>query len=386
MLAFGVLVVASIIGAYLLLQSRLGYGVALINRNLTPAPTIALTPTKRFEDFVQLAVAAENAGDYRKAIELYDQASRRRPSDPQLHARAARLYVYLNEPVKGEQRALKALSYDADHAYARAVLCLALNWQRRYDESIRECQQAIERDGRLVEAHAWLGESFADKADLDKALENGQKALDMDADNIDALRVMGYINYIFGRYQSALGYYRRALDVNPNLPEVRVGMSSIFINIAIAASDAGSIYSNADAAIAVLTPTIRLDDRNTEAYEKLGEAYRIRGQFEASDLAFERAIALDPQRISAYSKRGILRFQRYFFPGAVSDFTTVISLSREASRTVSSDTYWWLAYAHQSNGQCGDARRILNEGRTVYPDNDYLARVAIEIERKCAGR
>jgi tetratricopeptide (TPR) repeat protein len=374
------------IGVYLLLQSRLGGGVAILNANITPSPTIALTPTRRFEDFVQLASTAEDAGDYRKAIELYDQASRRRPNDPQLHARAARLLIYLNEPVKGEQRALKALSYDAEHAYARAVLCLALNWQRRYDESIRECQLSIQRDGRLVEAHAWLAESFADKEDLDSALKSGQTALDMNADNIDALRVMGYVNYIFGRYESALGYYRRALDVNPNLPEVRVAMSSIYINAATAAGDAGSIYGNADAAIGVLTPTIRLDDKNTEAYEKLGEAYRIRGQFEQSDLAFERAIELDPQRISTYSKRGILRFQRYFFPGAVADFTTVITLSREASRTVSSDTYWWLAYSYQSNSQCGDARRTLDEGRTVHPENDYLVRVATEIERKCAGR
>jgi superkiller protein 3 len=384
--AFLVLLVAVVGGMYLLLQMRLGTGPNLLEPNATATLTPVLTPTRSFSDFVELAETAETGGQYRKAIEYLDQASRRKPNDPLLHARVARLLVYLNEPAKAEQRARKALSYDAQSAYSLAVLCLAVEWQNRLDEAITACESAIQLDAKLPEAHAFLAEAYADKEDLAAARKSGELALDLAPNNVDALRVLGYVNFVFGRYDTALTYYRRALDVNPNLPQVRVAMSSIFINYAIASGDAASIYGNADAAIRTLTPTLELDNKNALAYERLGEAYRIRGEFEKSDIAFENALKLEPKRISVYTKRGVLRFQRGFFPGSVEDYTRAISLSREISDTISVIDYSFLAYAQQRSGECAGARQALADALTAYPENEYLGRVSVEIERNCQGR
>ncbi len=373
-------------GGYLLLQTRLGGGIGFARREGTPTQGVAPTPTRSFDDFVKQAEAAEARGAYRSAIELFDQASRRRPNEPDLHRRVARLMVFLNQPEKAEARARKALELKADHAPSRAVLCMAVEWQKRFDEAIAECRAALELEPKLVEAHAYLAEALADKEDFSGALSSGQQALDLDAKNTDALRNMGYLYYVFGRYDTALEYFRRALDVNPNLPVVLVGMAKIHITWAAAGAETAVINGNADTAAQLLEQAIALDDQNAEAYERLGEAYRIRGEFEKSGLAFDKALKLEPERISAYTRRGVLRFQRYAFLGAIDDYTRAISLTRSISKTITPTDYTFLGYAQQLAGRCDAARLTMSDALQLSPDNEYLAASAREIEGRCAGK
>lgn len=385
-LAFIVLFGALIGGGYLLLQMRLGGGPSFALRSATPSPTIPVTPTRSFDDFVKQGAESELAGNYRRAIELYDQASRRRPNDPDLHRRVARLLILLNDPAKGELRARKALEIDTNHAPSRATLCMALEWQKRFDEAERECATALQLDPKLVEAHAYYAELQADREDLDGALKSAQEALDLDAANTDALRAMGYVYYVFGRYDTALNYYDRALAVNPNLPVVLVGKAKIYNTWAVAGANAGVIYANADAAIEALRAAIAIDEKNVEAYERLGEAYRIRGEFGKSSQVFDTAAKLDPSRISVYTRRGVLRFQQYAFLQAIEDYTTAISLSKALSQTISATDYTFLGYAQQLAGQCDAARVTMSDAMTLYPENGYLSASAQEIDQRCVGK
>ncbi|NJM40190.1 MAG: hypothetical protein HC853_05210 [Anaerolineae bacterium] len=74
---------AVIIGAYLWVQRRLGTG-PLIGPPVTPTPAITLTPTRSIEENIAQAEAAVNDGNFRSAVALYDQLSRRRPNDVDL--------------------------------------------------------------------------------------------------------------------------------------------------------------------------------------------------------------------------------------------------------------------------------------------------------------
>jgi tetratricopeptide (TPR) repeat protein len=383
-LALIVLLIALVGSGYLLLQVRLGVRenpFAAGQRTVTPA--VSPTPTRSFDDFLKQAQDAERAGVYRDAIALYEQASRRQPNNPDLHARIARLLVFLNEPAKGEQRARKALTVDVTHAPSRAVLCMALNWLERIEEAIVECELAIKSDPNLVIGHAYLGEAFADKEQKDNALKSLQRALELDPRNTDALRNMGYLYTIFGQYETALSWYERALEINPNLPVVLVGVAKIRNVWALSTTDPTVIKGHGVAAVYALTQTIALDDKNAEAHEWLGESYRNLGEFEKSVAVFDQAVKLDPRRITTYTRRGILRFQRYDYLNAVVDFTTAISLSREISRQVTVNNYTFLGYSLQLANRCDEAQQIMAEAQAAHPGNDGIRGSAAEIASRC---
>ncbi len=386
---FALLVLLVALGGsgYLLLQMRLGNNPDVFSAaEATTLPRLTVTPTRSFDDFVKQAETAELAGNYRKAVELYDQASRRKPNDADLHSRIARLLVFMNDPAKGEQRARKALSINVNHAPSRAVLCMAVEWQGRLDEAQAECDTAIKADPKLLIAHAYLAETLADKEDKDGALKAVQIALDIDPRSTDALRNMGYLYYVFGQYETAMSWYDRALEVNPNLPVVLVGQAKIRNLWANSSVDPVTVKINGNAAVYALTRTLELDDKNVEAHERLGEAYRILGEFDKAPLAFDKAIKLDPKRVSIYTRRGVLRFQRYDFLNAITDYTTAIALSKENNKNISAIDYTYLGYAQQWANRCGDARQTLQDAQRLYPDNGSLPGVAAEIERRCASK
>jgi tetratricopeptide (TPR) repeat protein len=385
-IALVVLLVALAGSAYLVLQMRLGLRAnPFAAGQLTAPPAISPTPTRSFDDFLGQAEAAEKAGTYRAAIALYDQASRRKPNDPNLHARIARLYVFLNDPAKGEQRARKALTIDVTHAPSRAVLCMALEWQARIDEAIIECRLALKADPNLAIGHAYLAEALADKEDKDGALAALQRALEIEPKNTDALRNMGYLYEVFGQYETALSWYERALEVNPKLPVVLVGIAKIRNVWSISTTDPTVIKGHGTAAVYALTQTIALDKDNAEAYEWLGESLRNLGEFDSSILQFDKAVKLDPKRISTYTRRGILRFQRYDYLNATLDFTSAISLSREISRPVTVNTYRYMGYSLQLSNRCGDARALMTEAQGAYPSNDIIRDSTLEIDKRCAA-
>jgi tetratricopeptide (TPR) repeat protein len=376
----GFLVLAAVLvaGGYLLVQMRLGNSFTLGRRQPTRTPTAQATPTRNADDFLRLAEASENDGDYRKAIEWYDQAGRRRPNDPDLHRRVARLLVFLNDPVRAEQRARKALEINPNHASSKATLCLAIEWQKRIDEAIVECEAAIQLDPKLSIAHAYLAETLADKAatsggsDIAPALVAAQQAVDLDPKNVDALRNLGYVNDIFGRYDNAIFNYQRALEISPNMPHVLNGLGRVYYTV-----------GRADSAIETFRRVIRIDDKNAEAYEWIGLAQTAIGEFEKARLNLDKAVELDPNRLTALTRRAGLRFGRFDYEGAIQDYTAAISLSQKISETLTVIDYRRLGFAYQKIDDCDSATRSWDKALALSPNDQATIDDVQEGYRRC---
>lgn len=381
------IIVAAVVGVgWLLLQMRLGSGPSLGSRAATPRPTVVVTPTRSVDEFLRAGVAAVGQGDYRAAIAALDQGSRRRPSDVSLHSRIARLHLMINESEPGELRARKALNIDPSYAEAHAVLCMALDRLKRYEEAEVECELAVQLGPDLVLAYVASAELAADRSDFEAATKHAQRALSLQADDTDALRALGYVQFMQNDYDAAIDTWQRALVVNPNLPIVLVDVAKVYITWSWAGANATTIYANADAAIEALRRAVAIDDKYAEAYERLGEAYRIRGEFGKAGVVFDKAVELDAGRPSAFTRRGVLRFQQYAFLQAIDDFTMAMSLTSRISGTLGATEYTFLGYSQQLAGRCGDARATMSAAQEIYPNDGSLLAAAQEIDGRCAGR
>ena len=361
-------------GGYLLVQQRLGNGIQIGRDVRTPTPQIVATPTQSVDDFLQQAQDAEQRGDYRAAIDFLDKASRRRPNDADLHRRAARLLIFTNQPEKAEQRAGKALEIDPAHVPSKAVLCLAVEWQKRVKESIDLCNEVVAADPKYSTGYAYLAEGLADDGDLASAKSAAETAIDLDPENPDALRSLGYTFDVFGRYDDALYHYQRALERDPNMPHVMNAIGRIYL-----------IQGNADNAIKTFQRVIEMDPGNDEAYFQVGGAYQFLGEFGKARVALDKAVELNPLRLKAWTRRGEILFAQRGYFEAIDDYMQAITVSQQLSQTLTPFDYLNLGFALQITQNCDQAIPYFNKVLELAPEDLNLAD-SVNVGYKRCGR
>lgn len=356
------LMAALVAGGYLLVQQRLGNGIQFGRNVRTPTPQITVTPTRSVNDFLLQAQEAEQHGDYRAAIDFLDKASRRRPNDADLLRRVARLLVFTGQPEKAEQRARKALEIDPNHLPSKAVLCLAIDWQKRAKEAVDLCNAVVAADPKYAVGHAYLSEALADDGDFASAKSAAETAVDLDPHSADALRALGYAYDAFGRYDDALYHYGRALERDPNMPHVMNAIGRIYL-----------IQGNADNAIKTFQRAVEMDPGNDEAYFQLGGAYQYIGEFGKARVALDKAVELNPLRLKAWTRRGEILFAQRGYFDAIDDYRQAITISQQLSQTLTPYDYLTLGFALQITQNCEQAIPYFNKVLELAPEDANLA-------------
>ncbi|MDW8396263.1 MAG: tetratricopeptide repeat protein [Anaerolineae bacterium] len=357
---------------YGLVQVRLGNLPQPFTPNRTSTPRPTPTPTLSVESFVRLAEEAEAKGDFRTAIEYFDRASRRQTNDPALHVRAARLMVFINQPQRAEQRARRALEIAPEHLPAKAVLCMALDWQKRVAEALELCQAVVNADPNYATGHAYLAEALADAGNFAAARQAAQRALELEPTNVDALRNMGYVHEVFGRYDTALYYYQRALEMQPNLPHVLNAMGRLYF-----------VTGRSRSAVSALRRAIEIDAQNAEAYYRLGVIYQTLGEFGQARVALDKAIELDPLQVRALTQRGSLNFQTRNYFGSVEDYTRAISVSQALGVSLTPVDYINLGFAYRWIQQCDKAIEAWNTASAMAPTDETVQSYVRSGYRQC---
>lgn len=89
-----------------------------------------------------------------------------------------------------------------------------------YDRAIEICRGQIPHQPGYISGHIVLGQSLYDSGRLEDARQSFETALNLDPENLIALRHLGDIARQHGETDVARGWYRRLLDVDPQNDEV----------------------------------------------------------------------------------------------------------------------------------------------------------------------
>ncbi|HEU5185092.1 MAG TPA: tetratricopeptide repeat protein [Gemmatimonadaceae bacterium] len=89
-----------------------------------------------------------------------------------------------------------------------------------YDRAIEICRGQIPHQPGYISGHIVLGQSLYDCGRLDEARQTFETALNLDPENLIALRHLGDIARQHGENEVAKGWYRRLLEVDPQNDEV----------------------------------------------------------------------------------------------------------------------------------------------------------------------
>ena len=134
---------------------------------------------------------------------------------------------------------------------------------------------------------------------------SARRALTLDARNADAHNILG--NVLAGReaWEEAAGQYRQAIAGDPQRP--------IFHhNLGHALQQAGS-----EAAEVAYRKAIALDPRFAPAYTNLGGLLVKQERYKEAQAALQRAISLDPENVDAYNNLGLASRMLGFFSRAI---------------------------------------------------------------------
>jgi tetratricopeptide (TPR) repeat protein len=134
------------------------------------------------------------------------------------------------------------------------------------------------------------GNEFIQAGELEKAVEEYKKALEIDADNVDVLTNLGVVYYNLGQLDESVVYYSRAIESAPGDADIHSNLAAAYVQM-----------NQLDRALEEYLTAMDLNPDLAEAAFGLGVVYLQQGEVEKAIQAFEKFQELDTGRDSMAS-------------------------------------------------------------------------------------
>lgn len=142
--------------------------------------------------------------------------------------------------------------------------------------------QALKNTQNNMQAHVNYALIFTDK-DTGKALHHLLKAQEIDKRNPSILYSIGTINMNLKKYDTAIEYFERALEIYPKYADAHNNLGNIYLN-----------KKNLDLAISNYEAAIKIDPNHYKAIYNVGLIYQQKNDFIKATEFFERALEINP--------------------------------------------------------------------------------------------
>jgi tetratricopeptide (TPR) repeat protein len=260
------------------------------------------------------------------AIEQYEQIVKIEPNNVDDHLLLGRLYRLNNDLQKAENELKIAVKLDPGSE--EAVTTLALLYSDEGD-TVHALQvlSSVPDTGRSAKLYAALGATYEQRKDYKSAIDAYKNAIQLDRDNLDAIRGLAENLLNDGQVDAALDQYKVIADANPEDAQTYLRISEIYrrqgkyeealaslkkaetmvpdalevpYNIAVVYQAQARYDDAARILLDLLKKTEKPDssysqsDRNNRAIfiERLGMIYRDQQNYPAAVEAFRRMIPL----------------------------------------------------------------------------------------------
>ena len=161
------------------------------------------------------------------AIEQYEQIIKLDPSSVDDHIMLGRLYHAANDVKKAEQEEQAAVKLAPDSE--DAVTALAMLYNEDGDAAkAAETLASVPEGSRSAKLYAVLGETYSEQKDYKKAIDAYQHAIELDRDNLDAIRGLADSLENDGQTDRALEQYKIIADANPEDARTYIHIAEIY--------------------------------------------------------------------------------------------------------------------------------------------------------------
>jgi tetratricopeptide (TPR) repeat protein len=253
-----------------------------------------LTPTRSPASYALEAESLFQAGKLSQAELSYQEAITVNPREVTYYIDLARVRVFAGEYAEAEVAARDALIVEPDSALAHAVLGWSLDFQagqatdsqtqlEYLGEALMELERAVELNPNSALILAYYAEVLIDNdiGNYELALEQAERAIQLDNGLLEAHRALGYVWELTGNYDRAVESYEAAKAINPNFPRLHIDVG----NMLQAQGDVNGALESYRNAVALAPTSVEPLILIAQVYARIGE-YGKASQFakDASDL------------------------------------------------------------------------------------------------------
>jgi tetratricopeptide (TPR) repeat protein len=260
------------------------------------------------------------------AIEQYEQIVKLQPDSMDDHLLLGRLYRLNNDLQKAENEFKTAVKLQPDSE--EAVTMLAYLYNELGDTSrATAVLSSVPKDGRSAKLYSALGYTYEQQKQYKNAIEAYRHAIELDRDNLDAIRGLADNLLNDGQTDAALEQYKIIADANPEDAQTYIRIADIYRkqgkfdlaldNLKKAESmvqdsievpyNIASIYQaqgRYDDAVQIMKDLLKKTEKADGNYtgsaksnravflERLGTIYRDEGNYQAANETFRQLIAL----------------------------------------------------------------------------------------------
>ncbi|MGA8617705.1 MAG: tetratricopeptide repeat protein [Candidatus Sulfotelmatobacter sp.] len=161
------------------------------------------------------------------AIEQYEMIVKIEPTNVDDHLLLGRLYRLNNDLQKAENELKTAVKLDPDSE--EAVTTLALLYTDEGDTAhALQVLSSVPDAGRSAKLYAALGTTYEQRKDYKSAIDAYKHAIQLDRDNLDAIRGLAENLLNDGQIDAALDQYRVIADANPEDAQTYLRISEIY--------------------------------------------------------------------------------------------------------------------------------------------------------------
>jgi tetratricopeptide (TPR) repeat protein len=187
------------------------------------------------------------------------------------------------------------------------------------DKAILDYQSVIKLKPDYAEAYGWLGFIYWERNQYSQAIPNFDRAIALNAHDLDYLEERGLSYSALGQYASAIKDFDLAMKHNP------FNRAQYYVDRSVA--DNG--LHDYDGAIADAGQAIKLSRTSeaTEGYERRGEARFHKDDFGGAITDFDHALQLYPEYAEALFGRGVAKLKKGDRAGGETDVSAARKLN-----------------------------------------------------------
>jgi len=224
------------------------------------------------------------AGRYAEAVPRLEATRAWAGANAELGYVLGQAYVQVHQPDKARDAFARTFGLDAQSAAAH--LLTAQMMIRLEFESFAEAELkgAIEKDPKLPQAHALLGQIALFRGRLDEAAAETEREIALNPTNAMAFYQLGDARIRQGRYEEGVAALQKSLWINPFYSAPYIVLGKAYLQ-----------KGNLATAEGMLTRAIQYDPNNRSAHYLLGQVLQRAGRTGEADREFAIAERLQGQ-------------------------------------------------------------------------------------------
>ena len=306
-----------------------------------------------------LAVAFIGLGRIQSAIEQLQISVHIRPNDSKAQYELGRAYFLANDFSQAQACYQSTIKLKPDYSpayYGLAMTYRRLGLEQKYQQHLTKFQQLKAKEIQHKVAHI---------RNYDDLTQIKQKVA-------DTCTQAGGIYNTHGDTKQAKTLWLRAIDLEAQNQTARLQLMLLY-------KQTGQL----EAAIQVCYELIQLTPDSTKHYLNFGVLAMQLSQFELAESAFQKVISLQPEQAGGYRELAELYLRaNHNLPQAQQLAQRAVALSISAPAKTAAQSYYILAWSHETQNNLKAAINALQEALRLMPADEIYQRLYHQLQQK----